>query len=91
MKEKIINHRKILTILLIDLFLYILLVKSNIVLPYINPSIEEYSKVTSFPRNTNQVIMWYALQIPISMGICIYLIKTLFTLKGAENDKTNEN
>jgi len=70
------KHKVIIIILLFDLFLYWFLFYSGIVLPYINPSLESYSKSgTSFPRNTNQCFLWFYLQIPIILYIFYYTLK----------------
>lgn len=72
------KHKRVISLVVLDAILYILLVKSNIVLPFINPSIENYSMVTGFPRNTNQVLLWYMLQIPVSIFIFLYLVRSFF-------------
>jgi len=53
----------------IDLLLYLLIFHSGIVLPYINPSVEDYKPWTSFPRDAGQKMAWYILHIPTSMLI----------------------
>jgi len=56
-----------LVVLAVDLFSYWLLFHSGVVLPYINPTIEEYNKtLTSFPRDYGQSILWYSIHIPLS-------------------------
>lgn len=79
------KHKIISIIVLIDLFLYWLLCQSNIVLPFINPSIELYethkNSGTSFPRNTNQIVLWICLQIPAIFYFFVYTLKHLLGQK----------
>lgn len=59
-----------LSIFLIDVAVYFILFHSGIVLPFINPSVEEYSrKYTSFPRNYAQIIYWIVVHYPSSFII----------------------
>lgn len=59
-------HKICLSILVIDVLLYRLLFHSGIILPIINPSIEEYNKhITSFPRDYGQQILWFTLHVPL--------------------------
>jgi len=56
-----------LVVLVLDVLLYFFLFHSGVVLPWINPSIEEYSKnVTSFPRDFGQKISWIMFHVPLS-------------------------
>ncbi|MCP3931199.1 MAG: hypothetical protein GY705_19110 [Bacteroidetes bacterium] len=53
------------SILIIDLLLYLFLFHSGIVLPLINPSVEEYNALfTSFPRDTSQKNIWLMIHWP---------------------------
>lgn len=66
----------IIIALLLDLFLFWFLFYSGIVLPFINPSIELFEKSgTSFPRNTNQMILWFCLQLPFILYVFYYILK----------------
>lgn len=73
------KHKIIFIILIIDLFLYWLLFYSGIVLPFINPSVEQYKILikqgTSFPRETNQCFLFMWLQIPITLYVFVYTLK----------------
>lgn len=54
--------------MVIDFLLYLFLFHSGIVLPFINPSVSEYSRqLTSFPRNYAQELLWLGLHIPTSI------------------------
>ncbi|XMB85338.1 hypothetical protein RJG79_07875 [Mycoplasmatota bacterium WC44] len=76
------RHRTFIIILLVDLFLYWLLFCSGIVLPFINPSVEIYEQqITSAPRNTNQIILWYLLQIPFIIYSLIYTLKLVLNAR----------
>jgi cytochrome bd-type quinol oxidase subunit 2 len=73
------KHRIVFIIIIIDLLLFWLLFHSGIVLPFINPSVEEYrilvEQGTSFPRHTNQCFLWMHLQIPIVLCLFVYTLK----------------
>lgn len=59
-----------LSIFLIDVAVYFVLFHSGIVLPFINPSVEEYSRrFTSFPRDYAQKIYWIVAHYPTSFII----------------------
>ena len=79
----ILKKNKIVFIILItDLFLYWLVYYSGIVLPFINPSIEEYELLaTSFPRDTHQLYFWILLRVPIALFMFGYVLKHLFVHK----------
>jgi hypothetical protein len=56
-----------LVFLLVDLLLYFLLFHSGLVLPWINPTLEEYNNtVTSFPRDYAQKLIWILIHFPTS-------------------------
>ncbi len=74
------NNKTITIILLLNLFSYLFLFHSGIVLPFINPSIEEYMQYNSAPRDTNQIVLWYLLQIPFILYTLVYILK-LFLMK----------
>ncbi len=69
------NHKFITAWVLGDLFLFWILFYSGIVLPYINPSVEDYNAhITSFPRNAAQMYLWIVLHMPTSwIGIVLRL------------------
>lgn len=75
------KHKIVFIILMTDLFLYWLLFYSGVILPFINPSAEEYITLvkhgTSFPRETNQCFLWMFLQVPITLYILAYILKFL--------------
>ncbi|TCO79157.1 hypothetical protein EV214_103209 [Marinisporobacter balticus] len=79
------NHKVIIIALFVDLFLYWLAFYSSIVLPVINPSVEQYrilvEQGTSFPRDTNQCFLWMYLQIPITLYIFAYILKCFLIRK----------
>jgi len=53
---------------IVDFLLYLFLFQSGIVLPFINPSVTEYSQqMTSFPRNAMQEYVWMGLHVPASL------------------------
>lgn len=64
------RYKIVIIVVFTDLFLYWLLFYSGIVLPFINPSLEQYKEMvikgTSFPRNTNQILIWIFLHLPSS-------------------------
>ncbi len=64
------RYRIVIIVMLADFLLFWILDRSIIVLPFINPSAEQYKEMllagTSFPRNTNQMIMWIILHLPTS-------------------------
>lgn len=70
------KHKIVIAVVLVDLFLFWLLFYSGIVLPLINPSIEQYNEMmakgTSFPRNTIQMLIWIFLHFPAS-----YIVDTI--------------
>ncbi len=52
----------------VDLLFYWVVFHSGIVLPVINPSIEEYQqRVTSFPREAGQQMGWILLHFPTAL------------------------
>lgn len=73
------KHKIVVAILMIDLFLYWLLLYSGVILPFINPSVELYeiykNSGTGFPRNTNQYFLWFYLQIPIVLYAFVCTLK----------------
>ena len=64
------RYRIVIIVVLTDLLLFWVLFRSIVVLPFINPSVEQYKILlnggTGFPRNTNQMIMWIILHLPTS-------------------------
>lgn len=73
------KHKTIIIVLSVDLFLFWLLFYSGIVLPFINPSIELYKNSgTSFPRNANQMFLWFCLQLPLIFYTIFYIMKCFF-------------
>jgi hypothetical protein len=75
------RHKIVIVFVLVDLFLFWMLFYSGIVLPFINPSIEEYRKsFTSFPRNANQIFLWIIIHMPSS----IIIGKILEGIKGSD-------
>lgn len=76
------KNKIVIIVVLTDLFLYWLLFYSGVVLPLINPSVEQYKKMvimgTSFPRNTNQAFIWICLHFPTSYIIDSRSDKFLF-------------
>ncbi|MCY6370703.1 hypothetical protein [Clostridium ganghwense] len=70
MLNTIKKHKIVIIVVLIDLLLTWLLAFSGIVLPYINPSIEQYRlSGTSFPLDFNQKLIWLIMHAPISLFI----------------------
>jgi len=66
MKMKL-SYKIALIVLGLELIAYFLLFHCGIVLPFINPSIEEYNKtVTSFPRDYGQWLLWMYIHYPMS-------------------------
>jgi hypothetical protein len=64
------KHKLVVIVIIIDLFLTWLLAYSDIVLPYINPSIEQYKGLgTSFPRDYAQKMIWMFTHAPSSIFI----------------------
>lgn len=56
-----------LVVFVIDILLYLFLFHSGVVLPGINPSLQEYNKaLTSFPRDYNQKLLWILFHMPLS-------------------------
>lgn len=56
-----------LAILTLDVVVYLILFHSGIVLPFINPTAEEYDAMyTSFPRNYTQTLYWMLAHYPSS-------------------------
>jgi hypothetical protein len=52
---------------ILDLFLFLLLFRSGIVLPVINPSVEQHKqRETVFPRDSMQKILWISVHSPTS-------------------------
>ena len=76
------KHKIVITLVLSDLFLYWFLFYSGVVLPFINPSVVQYKKMllrgTSFPRNTNQMLIWYLIHFPTSYIIAGIMDKLIF-------------
>jgi predicted acyltransferase len=61
------RNKIFIIVLLTDLFLYWFLFYSGVVLPFINPSVEEYNNtMTSFPRNASQMFIWIFMHFPTS-------------------------
>lgn len=64
------KYKIVIIAVLADLLLFWLLFYSKVVLPFINPSVEQYKEMvrmgTSFPRDTNQMIIWIILHLPSS-------------------------
>ena len=61
-----------LSILTIDAVVYLILFHSGIVLPFINPTVEEYNAMnTSFPRDYAQAIYWIVAHYPSSVLISL--------------------
>jgi hypothetical protein len=70
-------------VVLIDLLIYLLLFHCGIILPLINPSVEVYSKkITSFPRDTMQKVIWIIFHFPTLFFVKIFIKsdKQLFLL-----------
>lgn len=64
------KHKLIVIVVLVDLLLTWLLVYSDIILPYISPSIEQYRvSGTSFPRDFNQKLFWIFMHAPTSLFV----------------------
>ncbi|MCX7708796.1 MAG: hypothetical protein N2484_02985 [Clostridia bacterium] len=64
------KHKIVVITILADLILFWLLFYSGLVVPWISPSLEEYNASgTSFPRNYNQILLWFALHLPSSLLI----------------------
>lgn len=62
------RYKIIIFVVLADLFLFWLLNYSGFVIPFISPSIEQYQNSgTSFPRNYNQMLIWFILHFPTSI------------------------
>jgi hypothetical protein len=62
------RHKIVIIVILTDLFLFWLTFYSDIILTFINPSIEDYSiSDTSFPRNYAEVLFWYLVHMPSSI------------------------
>ena len=76
------KNKIVIIVVSTDLFLYWLLFYSGVVLPLINPSVDQYKKMvimgTSFPRNTNQALIWIYLHFPTSYIIGSRSDKFLF-------------
>jgi hypothetical protein len=61
------KHKIVIIVVAVDLFLYWILYYSGVVLPFINPNIEEYNKIiNSAPRNIGQMVIWMLLHFPTS-------------------------
>lgn len=59
-----------LWVLVLDAAVYWLLFYSGLVLPFINPSVEEYNAArTSFARHANQCMVWTVAHFPVSFLI----------------------
>ena len=68
-----INRHKIVIIaVIVDIILYWILFCSGVIFPFINPDVGEYSKrITSFPRNGGQILVWMFIHLPTSFIIDI--------------------
>jgi len=64
------RHKTVIIVVLIDLLLYWLIFCTDVVLPFINPSVEEYKHMvttgTTFPRDTSQQLLWIFMHVPTS-------------------------
>ena len=64
------RHKIVIIVVLIDLLLYWIIFCTDVVLPFINPSVEEYKHMvatgTTFPRNTTQIVFWVFMHAPTS-------------------------
>lgn len=62
------KHKVVIIVVLIDLMLYWLIFCTDVVLPFINPSVEEYKRMvttgTTFPRDTSQELFWMLIHLP---------------------------
>jgi hypothetical protein len=64
---------------IVDLLLYLLLFRSGVVLPLINPSIEEFQRSgPGFPRDFMQQLIWIVPHSPASVIIGDYLLGPRF-------------
>ena len=64
------KHKFVAIAVLVDLFIFWLLFYSGFIIPFINPSLEQYQRSgTSFPRNYNQTLIWILLHTPTSFLI----------------------
>jgi hypothetical protein len=62
-----LRYKLPLIFVLLDIGLSFLISQPNIVLPIINPSEDEYAKIstiTSFPRNAGQILVWTYVHLP---------------------------
>ena len=87
----------------IDLLLYGFLFYSGVILPGINPSVEQYNaQMTSFPRDAMQKILWIALHWPTSLlvhrslgarflGLSVIQTVLIFLGIGSWLDRKKEN
>lgn len=73
MSNIIKKHKIVIITLLIEILLFWFVFYSGIVIPFINPSIEEYENHikggTSFPRDYTQMLLWYLIHMPSSLII----------------------
>lgn len=76
------KHKIVILVMIVDLFIYWLLFCSGVVVPFINPNIYQYKGMllrgTSFPRNTNQMLIWFLLHLPTSYIIAGTIDKFIF-------------
>ena len=76
------KNKIVIIVVFTDLFLYWFLFYSGVILPLINPSVDQYRKMvimgTSFTRNTNQALIWIYLHFPTSYIIGSRSDKFLF-------------
>ncbi|WP_105613997.1 hypothetical protein [Vallitalea okinawensis] len=73
MLNNIKKHKFVMITFIIEVLLFWIVFYSGIILPFINPSIDEYETLvqggTSFPRDYIQGLLWHLLHAPSSLII----------------------